>query len=307
MGMTQTDFLSLLPENPYCVDVIGQRLLIRPRIQAVEHLLIQPNAPMQRQWLVFDLDHDDSYFIPDERGCPDPHFISVNRLNGHAHVGYLLDQAVTKHEKSRRAPIELYEDVERGLSRRMGADPAYKGLLCKNPTHPHWETHWQAQRAYDLVRLADCLDKKDKKKSPGVVIGFGRNCSIFDRLRKIAYSEVLAFKKEGRSEESFRQVMEGDALRINGRFAMPLMNAEARGIARSVSKWVWQRFSLKKFSEIQSKRVSKRWEGKETLVKTMPWEAEGISRRTWYRRQTPQSYYPDMVSCHLKITEGIKP
>jgi hypothetical protein len=283
--MTQTDFLSLLPERPYCTDNPKFGIRIRPRKSAVGSLLIQPNHPHVRRWLVFDLDHDDSYFAPEERSCPEPNFISVNGQNGHAHVGYLLSDPVTLFEKSRQEPIELYRAVERGLGKRLGADQNYRGLLCKNPTHPHWATDWQAVRGYDLQRLNDCLDDRDRKTTSGVMIGFGRNVSVFERLRKLAYMEAIRFKREGRTLCQFRSQMQLDALGMNSRLAVPMYRQEVVGIAKSVSKWVWRRFDPETFSKIQTCRIKRRWKGLLTATESQPWTKEGVSRATWYRRR----------------------
>lgn len=279
--MTHSQFLELLPERPYAADIARfQRVFSKEN--AITKRLVQINHPMIVNWVSFDLDEDDSYFVPEERGCPEPHFISVNRENGHAHAAYLVN-SVTMWG-GRTPVVRLLEDVKHGLSKRMGSDPNFSGHLTKNPFNKHWETHWQAVAPYDLSRLADCLDRNDKKRSRGVTIGVGRNCSIFDRLRRDAYREVLPFKRTGRSEEDFCEVMFSDALRMNRRFASPLCQQEVKGIAKSVSKWVWDRFSDAEFSKIQSQRRRKGIVGP-TLKEAKPWEAEGISESTFFRRK----------------------
>jgi hypothetical protein len=283
--MKQAEFILHLPHAPFCSDNPRNGLLKLPRSRAMELSHIQPNEPLMKKWLTFDLDGDDSYFAPEDRNCPDPHFITVNRANGHAHVGYLIENAVSWFEKSHREPIKLFRDVEMGLSRRMGADPSYRGFVCKNPFHKSWETHWKAILPYDLAKLADCLDKSDKKGSKRLVIGVGRNCSLFDSLRQDAYREVLSFKKEGRTEAEFRALMEQDGLRKNARFATPMYQQEVKGIAKSISKWVWQEFSLKRFSEIQKARAEARWAKVSTAEAVKPWAIAGVSRRTWYRQR----------------------
>jgi hypothetical protein len=286
--MKQAEFLLKIPEKPYCAVDPRKRLFIRPREKAIALPHIQPNHRFSRNWLTFDIDEDFAYFAPEDRNCPEPHFIAINAENGHAHIGYLLDTAVALHDKSRREPIMLYRDVERGLGRRLGADPSYHGATCKNPFSDRWKTSWHAVRPYDLAKLVDCLDRSDKKRSR-MVLGVGRNCSLFDSLRIDAYREVLPFKKENRSEAEFRAVMESDALRYNARFASPLLHTEVRGIAKSISKWVWERFSTEKFSERQSARVKRRWAKVQTLAEMKPWEKDGVSRRTWERRRKAQS------------------
>lgn len=282
-SMTSDQFITLLPETPYAGDVARfQRIFSRE--QAVTKRLVQLNHPLLFKWLSFDIDREDAYFAAEERFAYDPTFISVNRENGHAHASYLVAMPVSLFEKSHREPIRLFRDVQRGLQKRLGADPAYSGHLTKNPLHPHWETHWQAKMPYDLVRLADSLDKSDKSRTRGITISIGRNCSLFDRIRQDAYREVLPFKRANKSEEDFRETLEGDAFHMNGKFSHPLTRQEVKGIAKSVSKWVWDKFSDEKFSAIQTRRINRRWKDG-SLSQSKPWNSEGISRATWYRRQ----------------------
>jgi hypothetical protein len=76
-------------------------------------------------------------------------------------------------------------------------------------------------------------------------------------------------------------------------FTAPLSFAELRGIIKSVARFTWRNFSLERFSEIQSKRgirgMASRWVGRTSLDESRPWEADGISRRTWFRRQKAAS------------------
>lgn len=294
--MTPSDFLSLIPSKPYAAD-FAELQHICSRETALTKRLIQVNHPLFLRFLLFDIDREDAYEAG-ERFCYEPHFVSVNKANGHAHLIYQVDAGVSVGEKSHREPIQLFKDVQHGLQKRLGADPAYSGHLVKNPFHPHWATHAQAVMPYDLVRLADSLDKSEKKRTRGLTIGIGRNCSLFDNLRRDAYREVLPFKRAKRTQDDFQKVMFEDALRMNARFAQPMVRQEVLGIAKSVAKWVWKNFTDVKFSEIQSKRRRKGIKGA-TVENTKPWEAEGISRRTWYRqKKAAKTQYPDMVECH---------
>lgn len=60
--------------------------------------------------------------------------------------------------------------------------------------------------------------------------------------------------------------------------------------AKSIAKWVWQRFSYGEFSAVQAKRgakggmKSKRGAKEDSARSTKPWEALGISR-AWYYKQ----------------------
>ena len=282
-GTIKSRFTEMLPDNPFCCDSFPE-MRRAARIEAAQKRHIQPNEDFRWSWMVFDLDQPDSWFQPEKVGMPTPNFYAVNRNNGHAHIGYLLAVPVGCSAKSHREPIRLFEDVERGFARRLGADPAYNGLICKNPLHPAWETDWSASGSYDLLRLNDYLERKDKVKIP-VHTSIGRNCAIFDAIRKVGYRQVLKFKKEGRNLADFSTYLAGLAATVNAEFPFPLWKVEVEGIVKSVSRWIWDEFTLARFSKIQSKRGKLAWERKETLTKTKPWEAEGIGRRAWEIRR----------------------
>src|SRR6478672_13149745 len=285
--MYSSQFIGSIPAVLYCGQRPSDGIWKARRDPAILLPHPQPNAPTLKRWMVFDLDHTASYFQPEERHFLEPNFIAVNRKNGHAHVGYCLADPVSAGAKSSDKALSFFQDVERGIRKRLGGDPSYQGFLCKNPCHTNWEVDWQAVRPYDLHRLNDCLDKKDKIKprKGHECDGFGRNCTLFNDLRKISYSEALKFKKDNRTFAEFAQFVEGASLALNLQFPVPLHVAEAKGVARSVAKWIWPRFDVEKFSRKQSLRVSKRWEKVQTLVQQKPWEADGVSRATWYRRR----------------------
>lgn len=280
-------FIQSLASRTHCTNRLGDRLHMRDREDAAGgYAIIQPNSPLVWKWMLFDLDHDDSYSQIEERGVPAPTFIAVNRSNGHAHCGYRLAAPVTAFGKSSREAIRFFDDVERGICRKLGADRSYSGYLCKNPLSPRWETDWQAVAPYDLARLNDCLDKSDKLKTPKAEeSAIGRNVSLFDAVRKVAYGQCLAFKKAGRTFGAFGDMLRDVANVTNSGFHSRLSTAEVAGIARSVAKWTWDRFTLEKFSRIQRAKGRKRWARTMTLTQIEPWKASGVSRRTWERRR----------------------
>lgn len=252
-------------------------------------MFLQANAETLHHWMLFDLDDPHAWFLPEERGLPTPTYIAVNRSNGHAHVGYLLETPVSFYDASRAGPIKFLVAVERGFTRRMGADFGYSGHLTRNPFHPQHETDWQAG-AYRLDELNDSLDPKDKRwvARSTETTGTGRNVTIFDEVRQYAYRQVLKFKKAGKDECAFRQHLMDMASEVNrcNYKKNGLVIAELFGIAKSVAKWTWAEFTLAKFSAKQSARIARRWSGKETAEKLRPWDAEGISRRTFYYRKS---------------------
>ena len=120
---------------------------------------------------------------------------------------------------ARVEPLHFYGAVERGIARRMGADRRYSGLITKNPVHPHWRVEWRREEPYTLPELADWLFPEDMQPDFSVetTLGVGRNCTVFDELRLIAYREVRAFKRNG-SLDTFRARLERVAIGINMQF-----------------------------------------------------------------------------------------
>jgi hypothetical protein len=237
-----------------------------------------------------DIDHGGAYFSHRDANLPQPNFIAINPENGHGHCAVLLTVPVARHAAARIEPLDFYSGVERGIARRIGADRRYTGLITTNPVHPHWRVEWRREEAYTLPELADWLFPEDMQPDLTVetTFGAGRNCTVFDELRIIAYREVRAFKRNG-SLETYRARLERVAIGINAQFPIALPLTQIRGIAKSVAKWTWRNMSEGKFSATQRYRANLRWAGHIAVETTKPWEVDGISRRTWYRRRSMSS------------------
>jgi len=279
----QFKFLSAIPLRPYCNDHHG-RLFVRPRDQAVKRRHISLDGPMSLNFMSFDVDKPDSAFAYEDAGLPHPAFVAVNPENGHSHVAWQLDTPVLRFPESSTKALRFFADVERGFQRRLGADPAYNGLLIKNPLHPAWRTLWLSQRPYGLAELNDYLNPIDKRRPVQVEqeIGAGRNVSVFEQGRRLAYKAATRHLAAGLGEAFEREVL-AICFSLNV-FAAPLRISEVRGIAKSIAKFVRRRFSAGEFSQIQRSRVAKRWQGHDKTA-AKPWKLAGISRATWFRRK----------------------
>lgn len=289
------DFLALLPDRPYCTTDAEKGLCIRPRQRAASFPIVQHNSPLVWRWMVFDLDMDDAHGRIADTEMPAPTYVAINRLNGHAHAAYQLLEPVTNFSTSRQSPVSFYRAVERGMTRRLGADPNYTGFVSKNPIHPKWEVDWQAASPYELHRLNDVLTSEDKKpwerRNPAEVSA-GRNCTLFDDLRRTAYRLTAHHK----SYDAFLNALETMAAQINAQFTIPLIGAEVWATTKSIAKWTWKHYDPRnqtrnvspEFSALQAFRGKLAWSKTITLSKSRPWEAAGISRATWFRRQTRQ-------------------
>ena len=272
------DFLALLPDRPYCTTDAETGVCIRSRQRAASFPIVQHNSPIVWRWMVFDLDMDDSHGRVADSGIPAPTYIAINRQNGHAHAAWQLLEPVTNFSTSRQSPVSFYRAVERGMTRRLGADRNYTGFISKNPMHPKWEVDWQASAPYELHRLNDCLTSEDKKpwerRNPSE-ISAGRNCTLFDDLRRAAYRLMSHHK----NYDEFLNSVESIAAQINAQFSIPLLEQEVWATTKSVAKWTWKNYDPRnqtrnvspEFSALQSFRVKHRYQSPAFLAARRPW------------------------------------
>jgi hypothetical protein len=238
------------PKRPYCAFVKNHAIVRRQDI-ALGAPYLQLNPPVHRSWLLLDIDRAGASHAWDDAGLPAPTYCAINRQNGHAHLGYALSAPVCTSDAARMAPLRYLAAIEYAYIEKVRADAAFTGPLAKNPLHPSWQV-WEPANApvYELGYLADFVDLPSKRlpKTPGV----GRNCDLFDGLRKWAYSAVRKYWRPG-GEERWRTAVRLQAEALNT-FAVPLGAAEVAGIARSVARRVWRWFSPAEFREVQAAR-----------------------------------------------------
>jgi replicase family protein/primase-like protein len=285
------EFPSLIPRKPYCADKLSDGLRIRSRSIALQKKHLQLNHPASLVWMAHDIDRPDAYFAHDDANLPRPNIIMVKPRNGHAHAAYLMAEPVATHSAARLEPLRFFAAVERGIARRLGADRQFAGLITKNPLHPDWQVEWRREEPYTLHELGESLFERDMRPDGTISTthGAGRNVTVFDELRRIAYREFRQFKRENAPFAAWLRRCEEIALALNTQFPRALPLSEVRSIAKSVARWTWKRFSLESFSALQSFRgkqgMAKRWAGHESAEERQPWRAMGISRATYYRRK----------------------
>ena len=122
-----------LPDRPYCTDEPSHGLAIRARRLALRCAFVQLNTPHTYRWLAFDVDRPDAAFAAEEANLAAPNVAGINVVNRHAHLLYALADPVHATAAARRAPLAYLARIERGMGRRLGADPGYTGLIAKNP------------------------------------------------------------------------------------------------------------------------------------------------------------------------------
>ena len=250
----------------------------------------QFNQPHAQFWLCFDVDRQGAAIDWSDRNAPAPTLTIMNKANGHAHLLYALKTAVRTAPDGKIKPLKYAAAVENALREKLGADVGYSGLICKNPNHDNWQIAvWQPE-LYTLDWLADSLDLKsanDKTILPDY--GLGRNCTLFDKTRKWAYRAI----RQGWPEyEQWLQACYERASAYNLQFVSTLDDNEVMGIAKSIGKWTYTKFSKESFSDyikrthtsdVQSMRgvlsgISRRKKNQDRT----PWVSMGISRRKYF-------------------------
>lgn len=252
-----TRFNSSLSPRPYCSDNLGLGLKIRPLAKALSHKYIQANDNYIK-FLVIDCDHNDFYAWEGANLAP-PNLIVRNKENGHYHAIWALESPIFKDYINKARNLAYFAKIQQVYTNLCKGDKNYINLITKNPNHKFWETV-QINRfhAYTLDELADFVELPQtitKKEA----LGEGRNCWLFETVRKWAYREVIFYKNNNAQLSDFYAVLLNRLEKLNCFENAPSLNFnELKAIAKSISKWTWQKFSAEKFSEIQSRRNKQR-------------------------------------------------
>lgn len=237
-------FCDNLGAKPYCSSN-GMATAIRQRDQALRHTYVSLNR-RRVAYLAFDIDRRGAAYAHEGAGLPAPTLTMINPANAHAHMLYELTAPIPHTDAAHIKPIRFFADVESRMLSRLGADPAFAGLMIKNPASSAWRTIANDAR-YDLGTLLEYLPDKQSHKLV-VPTGYKRNCILFDRLREIAYSRVNISRESG--YEHWHSWLLHEAEQLNN-FDAPLAHAEVRSIVKSVSRWTWKNYT----GSIQAGRV----------------------------------------------------
>ena len=252
----QFDLFDSLPNKPYCMDEKPGYMLIRTKAIAVKKPYIQVNPPLTTIYFVFDDDKEDSALSWFDAGLPQPFWTTQNPLNGHCHHCYKLEIPLCTSEFASVKAIKYAQAVYYAYALKMGADLGYSELITKNPLHPQWRTTYWTKQAYSLDYLADFVDLPKKLPKKLEVVGLGRNVTMFEKGRHWAYKAIRDYMHHNSSHE-WERAVRAQIEAINSGFEQPLPYSEVKATAKSIAKWVWQRFSYGDFSEIQAKRGAK--------------------------------------------------
>lgn len=248
--------LETLPPKPYCTDQLGY-LNILPKISAIDKKYIQYNHA-NLSTLIYDIDRDDNLFdLIQDSQKPTPNLMAINKDNGHSHFFYCLKDPVyqANFDQKKASAFRFACRVDAGLTATLEADQGFGGLIAKNVFSNAWRVEEIHGTLWELSELADyCPKEKLDQRRRIEPIGIGRNCTVFDTVRKIAYRLI---REPFLSFEFFHFEVVKNAHQINHNFPTPLTSKEVDGIAKSISNWVWTNMSPQGFIEWQ-KAMNKR-------------------------------------------------
>ena len=256
LAQQQLDLLESLPKRPYCMDEKPGYMLIRSKAIAVKKPYIQINSPMTTVYFVFDDDKNDAALSWFDANLPAPFWTTQNPENGHAHICYKLEIPLHTSEFSSIKAIKYAQAVYYAYALKMGADLSYSQLITKNPLHPQHRTTFWTDCAYSLDYLADFVELPKRIPQKLEVVGLGRNVTMFEKGRRWAYTAIRDYMHHS-SSSVWEQAVKTHLEAINSTFEPPLPHSEVKATAKSIARWVWQRFSYGNFSEIQAKRGAK--------------------------------------------------
>lgn len=256
LARQQLDLFANLPNRPYCMDEKPGYMLVRSKDIAIKKPYLQINPPKKIIYFVFDDDKDDAALSWLDAGLPQPLWTTQNQLNGHCHHCYKLELPLCTSEFASVKAIKYAQAIYYAYALKMGADLAYSKLITKNPLHPQWRTTFWTDKAYSLDYLADFVELPKRIPKKLEQVGLGRNVTLFETGRYWAYKAVRDYLHHHSSttwESTVLAYMES----INEGFEPPLPHAEVKATAKSIARWVWQRFSYGDFNAVQAKRGAK--------------------------------------------------
>ena len=233
-------------------------------------------------WATMTFDCDNRQAMAAGLGDLPPYSWIVRTRRG-GHVSWALAVPVGKHQAARAAPEAYLSAVAEYYHHALGADPAFGGL-SRNPAHPKADTVWGRRKPYSLDELSAVVPFNWRK--PRIAqTGIGRNRDLF---------MATCRGDRGVSALTMAHALNRDVADAYGR--EPLPDSEVAGIARSVeryrrkwdrqghkSTWLARQAARARMQIGRSRKDSASPDGSNEALR--PWDAEGISRRTWYRRR----------------------
>ena len=232
-----------------------------------------------------------------------PSWLVTRESSGGVHAVWALLTPVHRYPHARRAPLDLLARIADYYGQELHGDPGYVGVLAHNPESPVYATEYLGW-GWSLEELAQFIPPSWKRPPPRKLnTPIGRNTTLYRALKRFA---GRGFHTEG-SRKTMAQ-LEYEADRLNARFPVPLPDGEIAdilaSIRRSTRRWAAQGH-LPSFLRRQGKLGSRPEKGPIrrsadptiTNEEARPWEAEKVSRATWYRHRAtkPQPRQPSIL------------
>ena len=291
----QSVYVERFPWHAFATDDVKTGIRLYEAAEAIQRAIVQHNARHSLAWLVYDLDSETASTDWIDANAPPPNIMAVNPDNGHAHLLYGLDAPVHDYNGASAKALRYMGAIDVALTAKLGADPGYSKLLSKNPLHDRWNTVFPRNRLYTLDDLATGLDldyyTDRRRRLP--TVGLGRNCTLFEQLRRWAYR---ARRQPFLSEEMFSEAVRNQALIINTDFTPPLPHTEVRATAKSVARWTWRRMSAEGFQQWQQS-VSHR------AAQKRRWEASQLRQRIVETAQQCPALTQEDIAAMYGITQ----
>ena len=215
--------------------------------------------------------------------------VSVWRRGGNAHAAWFLSVPVHRYPGAARRPLQAYARAAEYLAERLQADPGYRGVLTLNPTWdgPEFNAWWGCRLPYCLDELLEAVPKGWRAPARPRTVE-GRNVALFRWASREAWRPRWARMIRAAGTKHVPEWRAHVAARNRAWFAPALPDAEVRSVAASAARYALERTSELQLSLIQAARGRQSGAVRRagSLTELRPWDAEGISRATWYRRRS---------------------
>lgn len=236
-----------LPHAIYCSEDKTARFKLLKK-DALRFPYIQVNSKNLKNWLVFDIDHNNP-MIWEDVDLPPPNFMVVSKdKKNTSHLFYAIPGVATS-SKSRAAPIYYMKAVYEAMALKMKADLSYSGPVAKTPGHPWYRTVEFHNVMYDLGELAEYVELTTKpswSKGPDLAsVSHSRNCTLFEITRFFAYARVTEARKTS-TLSNFEDMLLNyttarNRFRTDG-WTDNLPQSEIKSIVKSIARWSWDHY-----------------------------------------------------------------